>query len=119
MAGFSFAVIWSENGCYFFDSHSRDINGFPSPVGTSVLLKFGSVYEVQEYIREVYLAKASKMSQYYQIQYLSALPPPVEVWHFILETLERKRQRETSVAKRTQLMPSARVTIREQSHKYQ
>ena len=79
MAGFSFAVIWSENGCYFFDSHSRDINGFPSPVGTSVLLKFGSVYEVQEYIREVYLAKASKMSQYYQIQYLSALPPPVEV----------------------------------------
>ena len=119
MAGFSFAVIWSENGCYFFDSHSRDINGFPSPVGTSVLLKFGSVYEVQEYIREVYLAKASKMSQYYQIQYLSALPPPVEVWHFILETLERKRQRETSVAKRTQLMPSARATIREQSHKYQ
>ena len=79
MAGFSFAVIWSENGCYLFGSDSRDISGFPSPIGTSVLLKFGSVYEVQEYIREVYLAKASKMSQYYQIQYLSALPPPVEV----------------------------------------
>ena len=41
MAGFSFAVIWSENGCYLFDSHSRDINGFPSPITTSFLLTFG------------------------------------------------------------------------------
>ena len=119
MAGFSFAVIWSENGCYLFDSHSRDINGFPSPRGMSVLLKFGSVYEVQEYIREVYFAQASNMSQYYQIQYLNAVPPPVEVRHFILETLGIKRQRETSIAKRTQLMPFARATIREQSHKRQ
>ena len=118
-AGFSFAVIWSHNGCYLFDSHSRDINGFPSPIGASVLLKFGSVYEVQEYIREVYFAQASNMSQYYQIQYLNAVPPPVEVQHFILETLGRKRQRETSIAMRTQLMPSARATIREQSHKRQ
>ena len=119
MAGFSFAVIWSENGCYLFDSHSRDINGFPSPIGASVLLKFGSVYEVQEYIREVYFAQASNMSQYYQMQYLNAVPPPVEVRHIILETLGRKRQRETRIAKRTQLMPSARATIREQSHKRQ
>ena len=119
MAGFSLTVIWRENGCYLFDSHSRYINGFPSPIGTSVLLKFGSVYEVQEYIREVYFAQASNMSQYYQIQYLNAVPPPVEVRHFILETLGRKRQRETSIGKRTQLMPSAHATIREQSHKRQ
>ena len=104
MAGFSFAVIWSENGCYLFDSHSRDINGFLSPIGTSVLLKFGSAHEVQKYIREVYFAQASNMSQYYQIQYLIAVPPPVEVRHFILETLGRKRQRETSIAKRTQCL---------------
>ena len=102
-----------------FDSHSRDINGFPSPIGALVLLKFGLVYEVQEYIRQVYFAQASNMSQYYQIQYLNAVPPPVEVQHFILETLGRKRQRETSIAMRTQLMPSARATIREQSHKRQ
>ena len=62
VAGFSFAVIWSGNGCYLFDSHSIDINGFPSPIGTPVLLKFGSVYEVQGYIREVYFAQASNMS---------------------------------------------------------
>ena len=98
MAGFSFAVIWSGNGCYLFDSHSMDINGFSSPLGTSVLLKFGSVYEVQEYIREVYFAQARKMSKYYQIQYLNAVPPPMEARNFILETLGRKRQRETSIA---------------------
>ena len=74
---------------------------------------------MQEYVREVYFAQASNMSQYYQIQYLNAVPPPVEVRHFILETLGRERQRETSIAKRTQLMPSARATIREQSHKRQ
>ena len=119
MTGFRFAVIWSENGCYLSDSHSRDINGFPSPIGTSVLLKFGSVYEVQEYIREVYFAQASNMSQYYQIQYLNAVPPTVEVRHFILETLGRKRQRKTSIAKGMQLMPSSRATIREQSLKCQ
>ena len=119
MAGFSFAVIWSESGCYLFDSHSRDINGFPSPIGMSVLRKFGSVYEVQEYIREFYFVQASNMSQYYQIQYLNAVPPPMEDQHFILDTLGRKRQRETSIAKRTQLMPSARATIREQSHNRQ
>ena len=28
MGGFSFAVTRSENWCYLFDSHSRDINGF-------------------------------------------------------------------------------------------
>ena len=119
MAGFSFAVIWSENGCYLFDSHSRDITGFPSPIGTSVILKFGSVYEVQEYIREVYLAPTSNISKYYQIQYLNAVPSPVEGRHFILETLGRKRQRETNINKPTQLMPSARAAIREQSHKRQ
>ena len=91
MAGFSFAVIWSENGCYLFDSQRYQ--------WVSVInLKFGSVYEVQEYIREVYFAQASKMSKYYQIQYLNAVPPPMEVRHFILETLGRKRQRETSIA---------------------
>ena len=115
--GFSFAVIWSENGCYLFHSHSRDINGFPSPIGTSVLLKFGSVYKVQECIRNGYFAQASNVCQYYQIQYLNAGPPPVENRHFMLETLRKKRQRETSIAKRTQLMSSARATKRDQSHK--
>ena len=41
--GLSFAVIWSENAWYLFDSPSRDINGFQSLIGSSVLLKFGSV----------------------------------------------------------------------------
>ena len=57
MRGFSFAVIWSEKRYYLFDSHSKDINGFPSPIGTLVLRKFGSIYEVPEYIREVYIHK--------------------------------------------------------------
>ena len=49
IVGLSFAgVILGAYACYLFDSHSRDISGFPSPIGTSVLLKFGSVYEVKK-----------------------------------------------------------------------
>ena len=40
MAGFSFVLTWSENACYFFDSHSRDISEFPSLIGTSNLTQF-------------------------------------------------------------------------------
>ena len=47
--GLGFAVMWSQNACYLFDCHSRDINGFLSAIGNSVLLKLGSIYEVQEY----------------------------------------------------------------------
>ena len=92
--GLSFAVILSENACNLFDSHSRDINGFPSPIGTSVLLKFGSAYEVQEYIREIHFIEAGSFSQYYQIQYLQAASTPVEIRNFILEALGRERDKE-------------------------
>ena len=73
--------------------HSNDIKGFPSPIGTSVPLKFGYVYGVQEYIREVHFIEAGNLPQYYKIQHLEAALPPVEVWNFILEALGRKRQR--------------------------
>ena len=117
--GLSFAVIWSEHACYLFDSHSTDINGFPSPIGTSVLLKFGSAYEVQEYIREIHFIEAGSFSQYYQIQYLQAASTPVEVRNFILEALGRKRQRAISIADNAQSVPSTQVTKREQSQKRQ
>ena len=119
IGGLSFAVIWSEKAYYLFDSHGRDINRLQSPVGTSVPLKFGSVYEVLEYIREIHFIEAGNFSQYYQIQYLQAASPPVEVWNFILEALVRKRQRAISIANKAQSVLSTQVTKREQSQKHQ
>ena len=87
IGGLSCAVILIECACYLFDSHSRDINGFPSPIGISVLLKFGSVYEVHEYIREIHFIEAGNLSQYYQVQHLQSASPSVEARNFILEAL--------------------------------
>ena len=111
IGGLSSAVIWSEN---VFDSHRRDVNGFPSPIGISVLLKCGSVYKVQEYIREVRFIEAGNVSQYYQIQHLQAASPPIQVPIFILEALGGKRQRAVSIANNAQCS-----TKREQSQKRQ
>ena len=120
IVGLSFAaVIWGEYACYLFDSHSRDINGFPSPIGTSVLLKFGSVYEVKKYIREVHFIEECNLSQYYQIWHLQAASPPAEVRNLLLEVLRRTRQKAISIANNAQSVPSTRVTKRGQSQKRQ
>ena len=39
-----------------FDPHSRDANGLISTDGTSALLKFKSLLEVEKYIQEVYVS---------------------------------------------------------------
>ena len=102
----SFAVIWNENKCYLFDSHWRDMNEFASPKVPPVLLKFGSIYEVHKYIREVYFIEVGNLSQYYQIQHLQAATSPVEVPNCILEVLGRKRKRTISTSINARSIPS-------------
>ena len=55
----------------------RGIYGFPSPIGPSVFLKFGLVYEVQKYVTEVHFIEAGNLFQYGQIQRLQYVSPPV------------------------------------------
>ena len=74
---------------------------------------------MQEYIEEVHFIEAGNFSQYYQIQYLQAASPPVEVRNFILEALERKIQRAIRIANDPQSVPFTRVRKREQSQKRQ
>ena len=52
----------------YFDSHSRDNEGKISQVGVSILMKFSSLRQVQDYISENYLTAKSVL---YQIQYIS------------------------------------------------
>ena len=75
IGGFTFSIIYTSAGVYVFDSHSRDDNGFPSPTGTSVLMKFRSLRETEEYIRQVYLENNNNEQQYFQIQYLYIVIP--------------------------------------------
>jgi len=53
---------------YIFDSRSRDLNGIPHPLGTSVLLRFNSVLAAERYIINLYLNHYRFDTIYYQIQ---------------------------------------------------
>ena len=52
--GFKFPAILNDSACYLFDSNIRYINSFLSLVGECVLLKFGSIIEVQNYGRKAF-----------------------------------------------------------------
>lgn len=55
---------------YVFDSHSRDLRGLTAPNGTSVLLRFDNLYELEKYIQVFYLEYRSKEITYFQIQFI-------------------------------------------------
>ena len=46
--GYTFAIVWSKQGFFLLDSHSRSSEGFIALDGYSILMKFISVYEVQK-----------------------------------------------------------------------
>ena len=65
--GYTFALIWSKQGFFLFDSYSRSTEGFVALDGYSILMKFKSLDEVQNYIRQMYLSQQNNSSLYYQI----------------------------------------------------
>ena len=92
IGGFSFLIIYTTGAVYVFDSHSRDRNGFASPSGTSILMKFRSLVDVEGYIRQVYLINNNNEELYYQIQYFDINIPP-ESCLVIQSSLFQARQR--------------------------
>ena len=55
ISGFTIAVITKGPNFYLFDSHSRDHRGLSVPDGTSVLLRFKDLFEIEKYIQVAYL----------------------------------------------------------------
>ena len=55
---------------YWFDSHSQDEHGLSVVCGTSVLLKFRNLSEVEKYIHIAYLEYRDIQRLYFQIQFL-------------------------------------------------
>ena len=70
ISGYTFPLIWSKSAFFLCDSHSRDEKGYITSNGTSVLLKFKSLHDVQNYITEVYLVQQNTQSTFCQIQYV-------------------------------------------------
>ena len=53
--GFGTSLICLNEIVYIFDSHSRDFRGLPHPSGTSILLRFNSVIDAEEYIKLIFI----------------------------------------------------------------
>ena len=69
--GFTLAVIYEiEHNSYFlFDSHSRNEHGFLVSDGKSVLIRFARIYDIECYIKEIYV-HAQMTTCYFQIQFV-------------------------------------------------
>ena len=64
----TFSIVWCASSFYIFDSHSRDDVGKLSQEGVSILMRFSSLRQVQNYISENYLA--GRESILCQVQYI-------------------------------------------------
>ena len=62
---YTFAIIWSKSGYFLCDSHGENYESVITSGGTSILLKFKALNDVQNYIEEVY------MLLIYQMQYIN------------------------------------------------
>ena len=68
--GYTFSILWSKRNYFLFDPHSRDNLGAFSDNGSSVLLKFSSVRQLQNYVYDIYFPLRHSDSLHYQIQYV-------------------------------------------------
>ena len=73
--GFTISLIWSKNAVFLFDSHSRDGNGAFTNNGSSVVLSFKSLIDVNNYIKMEYSKHFSDFHEkLYEIQYVRIRP---------------------------------------------
>ena len=69
-AGFTVAVVWSQNYVDVFDSHSRNSNGFHDPSRKAILLKFCSINSLNNYLKSFYNSMVPIDTQY-DLKYVS------------------------------------------------
>ena len=77
---------------YLFDSHLRDMRGLSIAGGTSVLLKFASLLEVESYNQLEYLEYRDIQRSYFQVQFLNIVIDRSSCWS-ILSHYQRFRRR--------------------------
>ena len=71
--GWDVSLIWGRNGAFLFDSHSRNIEGFPDPIGRAVLLEFTLVRSLNNCIKNFYQVNVPNSSLLqYDTDYIKA-----------------------------------------------
>ena len=90
--GYIFALIWNKSGIFLCDSHSRNNEGFITADGTSVLLKFKTLDDVENYIKEVYMLSQNFQVLTYQIQYINIEVKTTDI-SLIMNSVKKSKKR--------------------------
>ena len=69
--GYCFSLIWAKQNVFLFDSHSRNKEGSFVESGSSILLAFKSLSDVEKYIKTEYAKHISNFSDtQFDLQYI-------------------------------------------------
>ena len=109
MGSFTTASMKHHNHFYLFDSHSRDSRGLSVIDGTSVLMKFSDLFEVENYIQVFYLGCHSMEQSCFQLQFIH-ISICRELQLDILSCAKRVRRRFTYQEKSTNLQSKRKET---------
>ena len=93
MEGFTTAIILLRNCYYLFDSHSRDERDLSVVDGTSVLMKFRDLYELEKYLQVAYLEYRDRQ-QFVEVNV--GFNEKVEIYSQYLRTVRLAHDREYS-----------------------
>ena len=95
--GYCFSLIWSKNGVFLFDSHSRDSNGCFTDAGSSIVLSFITLFDVGKYIKTEYSKHLSNFHEsQFELQYVKVTATSsamLEISHIIKK--QRKNVKDT------------------------
>ena len=92
MEGFATAIISSGNCYHLFDSHSRDERGLSVIDGTSVLMKFNDLFEIEKYIQVAYLEYTDRHQARFQIQVIEVTVGSIEKTEIYLQFAKNTRR---------------------------
>ena len=90
--GYTFALIWHKSGIFLCDSHSRNKEGIITADGASVLLKFKTMDDVQNYIKEVYMLSQNFQVLTYQMQYINIEVKTTDI-SVIMNSIKKSKKR--------------------------
>lgn len=66
-AGYAVSIIPSGECVFIHDSHNRNEQGMPDPVGNAILLKFHSLLDAVRYLHDLYAQLTSNEREQYEI----------------------------------------------------
>ena len=103
---FTCAIIWTKKSYFLFDPHGHDDQGILTGDGTSILLEFQLLDDLEVFIREVFFSHTEENQ--YEIQYIK-IERSEQALSAITLTSKRLRENQRKNLKRKQISNNPEV----------